>query len=165
MLHVTDDSGFLAVVVPSTYAGFVAENWGIDQLFQRFTEQMAQRSLLIWGTGLEGVWRVQVRRERCDVCGFREISGALEVRGGAVLVTNFESLTMAAQFSDVRLPEPHERKQLVTLPDGIYVCRIVQMFDPEHEPSAIGDGPDFVLEFQPSESPTPPWPEVPWLKR
>ncbi len=72
--RVTDDSGFLAVVVPASYEGFVDRDWQLDQLFDHFRQQMLQRSLLIWGTGLEGRWRVDVRLRESSVQGYREIS-------------------------------------------------------------------------------------------
>jgi len=54
MLEVTDDSGFLALVVPATYETFVDSDWTLEQLLTHFKAQMDLRSLLIWGTGLEG---------------------------------------------------------------------------------------------------------------
>src|SRR5688572_24403550 len=62
MLEVTDDSGSLGLVVPATYETFVARNWTFDQLMAHFRAQMARQSLLIWGTGLEGLWKVRRRR-------------------------------------------------------------------------------------------------------
>jgi len=165
VLNVTDDSGFLAVVVPAAYQGFVSKNWQLDQLFRHFSAQMSRRALLLWGTGLEGLWRVEVRNRRSEVRGFREVTGPIHVSGGAVLVTNYESLTMAAQFDDVVLPEPHERNQVVPLPDGDYCCRIVQLFDPElKESSAESSGPDFIVEFTRPKVLPPEWSEVPWFK-
>jgi hypothetical protein len=162
LLEVTVDSGFLAVIVPATYEGFVDRDWEFHQLLGHFHAQMARRSLLLWGTGLEGFWRVDVRLSPSGIQGYREISGPLHVVGGAVLVTNYESLTMAAQYADVRLPQQHERDQLVELPDGEYVCRVVQMFDPEEAESAGADQPDFVLEFSRSAG-TRAWSRIPWF--
>jgi hypothetical protein len=165
VLNVTDDSGFLAIVVPSAYEGFVSRNWKLDQLFQHFHSQMRRRALLIWGTGAEDDWRVEVRTDRSDVEGFREISGPIRVTGGAVLVTNYESLTMAAQCADSALPEPFERDQVVPLIDGDYCCRIIQMFDPtEEEPTMQCERPDFVVEFTRPAVLPPEWSEVPWFK-
>jgi hypothetical protein len=164
VLEVNDDSGFLAVVVPAAYEGFVHSDWQFDQLLGHFQTQMARRSLLIWGTGLEGIWRVDVRQRRSHARGFREVSGPIRVVGGAVLVTNYESLTMAAQFADVRLPEQHQRDLVVEFPDGEYACRVVQMFDPSAGVSAGAGKPDFVLEFTQTAVALESWPGVPWFE-
>jgi len=163
MLRVTDDSGFLAVVVPSAYSTFVDSNWEFDQLFDHFRDQMKQRLLLIWGTGLEGFWNVDVRLEPTSVSGFRQVTGPIRVAGGAVLVTNYESLTMAAQFANVRLPEKHQKDLLIKLADGEYCCRIIQMFDPDKHESLKAGTPDFVIEFSREASTPAPWADVPWF--
>jgi len=105
MLNVTDDSGLLALVVPATYETFVDSDWTLDQLMRHFKEQMTHRSLLLWGTGSEGLWNVNVVLKKSNARGYREVSGPLKIVGGALMVTNYESLTMAAQFKDVTLPE------------------------------------------------------------
>ncbi len=85
MLEIPDDSGFVALVVPATYAFFVAENWDFELLRSHFRQQMARHSMFIWGTGLERMWRVDLRVGGCDVRGFREVSGPLRVKGGSVI--------------------------------------------------------------------------------
>jgi hypothetical protein len=164
MLEVTDDSGFLALVVPAAYETFVASNWTFDQIMSHFQAQMARRSLLIWGTGLEGFWKVDVVLKKAKVKGFREVSGPLHVAGGSLLLTNYESLTMAAQFKDVTLPEKHHEDLLLSLPDGDYTCRIIQMFDPEQEETAGDDNPDFVVEVLTAAGKLAAWESIPWFK-
>jgi hypothetical protein len=124
---------------------------------------MAQRSLLIRGTGLEGFWKVDVRTEQSSVRGSREVSGPLRVIGGCVLVTNYESLTMVAAYDDERLPQSHEQDQVVRLPDGDYSCRIIQMFDPDQEDSAEEGGADFIVELTRAKVLPASWSEVPWF--
>jgi hypothetical protein len=166
VLDVSDDSGFLAVVVPAAYESFVSENWDLDQLLRHFAAQMRRRSLLIWGTGVEGFWRVEVRTRPSEVRGFREISGPIRVTGGGILVTNYESLTMAAQFADEPLPQPNEHDRVVPLADGDHCCRIVQMFNPELlESSATPGEPDFVVEFTRPRTLPAEWSDVPWFER
>jgi hypothetical protein len=163
VFEVTDDSGFLAVVVPATYEGFVESNWQFSQLLAHFRTQMSRQSLLIWGTGLAGIWKVEVPLRASRRKGFREVSGPLQVTGGCVLLTNYESLTMAAQFEDVRLPEPHQKNLLLDVPDGEYRCRVIQMFDPSTA-RVIGSGkPDFVVEIARSGSLPAVWVEIPWF--
>src|SRR5436305_268165 len=113
MLEVSDDSGLLALVVPATYETFVARDWSQEQLLRHFQAQMKRHALLIWATGLEGRWKVAIKRGTTDAEGFREATGRLHVAGGSVLLTNYESLTMAAQFKDIRLPEEHQANFLV----------------------------------------------------
>lgn len=163
MLEIPDDSGFLAVAVPASYESFVAEDWDFELLRAHFRRQMARRTLLIWGTGLEGTWRVEVRVGAADTHGFREVTGPLRVEGGSVLVTSYDSLTMAAQFADLSLPEPFERNNLVMLPDGDYTCRVVQMFDPDARDSAGGESPDFVTSFTLATQSEAVWLEIPWF--
>jgi hypothetical protein len=164
MLEVTDDSGFLALVVPEAYATFVSRNWTFDQILAHFQAQMARRSLLIWGTGLEGIWKVQVVLKPAKVKGFREVSGPLQVVGGSLLLTNYESLTMAAQFEDVTLPEKHQEDLVVALSDGTYTCKIIQMFDPDEEESADDDKPDFVVQVYEAAAEVMPWKSIPWFE-
>jgi hypothetical protein len=164
MLEITDDSGFLALVVPATYETFVASDWTFDQIIAHFQVQMARRSLLIWGTGLEGFWKVDVSLKEAKVKGFREVSGPLQVAGGSLLLTNYESLTMAAQFKDVALPEKHQEDLLVSLADGDYTCRIIQMFDPTQEETAGNDSPDFVVEVLTATGKPVEWECIPWFK-
>jgi hypothetical protein len=163
VLEVTDDSGFLAVLVPMSYEGFVDSDWRFAQLLGHFRTQMERQSLLIWSTGHEGFWQVDVRLGRSQVRGFREVVGPLRVVGGAVLITNYESLTMAAQFADVRLPEPHHWDSLLKVPDGDYACRVVQMFDPAEAESTGADKPDFTLELIRTSDLPSVWSEIPWF--
>lgn len=164
MLEVTDDSGFLALVVPATYEGFVDSEWTLDQLLAHFKSQMARNSLLIWGTGLEGFWNVDLVLNKTAVIGFREVSGPIHVVGGSILLTNYESLTTAAQFNDVALPENHQKHLLLPVPDGEYRCRIVQMFDPERAESAGDNRPDFVIEVSEADYPVAEWTKIPWFE-
>lgn len=161
MIEVTDDSGFLALVDPDAYQGFVGEDWTFEALVAHLEAAMSEQRLLIWGTGLEGFWRVEVSTAGTAANAFREISGPIEVSAGRLLLTNYESLTMAAQFRDVSLPEDHQRDQVISLAPGTYNCRILQLFDPD-EDLEEGEGPDFVLEILPAEAPAAAWQKVPW---
>lgn len=150
MLKISDDSGFLALLDPVAYSGFVDEGWELQQLYIHFRAEMKRHTLVVWGTGLEGVWNVDVTLKKSRVRPYREITAPLVVTAGKLLVTNFESLTMAAQFSDVRLPQKHETKQLVPVPNGQYSCRVIQCFNPKQErqeQSAEFVTPDFVVEL------------------
>ena len=79
------------------------------------------------------------------------------------MVASYDSLTMAAQFGDVLLPQAHEWDQLVSVPDGDYTCHVVQMFDPDSCESAEGESADFVVLLGRSVRPVHEWSEIPWF--
>jgi hypothetical protein len=160
-LQVTDDSGLLALVDPDAYSGFVAEDWAWEDMVARFHEEMAARHLLIWGTGQEGCWTVDVSLSRAVEAGIREVAGSIVATKGRLLVTNYESLTMIAQFSDLTLPEPHETDLVVDVPPGLYRCRVVQ-HALEAGNWAEGCDAEFRIELQPAKVPEPTWAKIPW---
>jgi hypothetical protein len=153
---VNDDSGFLALVDPDAYRGFVDENWERAQLLERFEEQTRLGRLLIWETGEENRWRVRVALEPVDVAGYAEIAGTIVSTEGRLLLTSYDSLTMAAQFEDVTLPEPRERNQVMDVEPGTYRCRIIQLHDhaeSEEADSALADAEvHYVVELLRSET-------------
>ena len=79
MLEVTDDSGFLALIDPDRYFGFVHGDWKLGQLMAHFKAEMSQRHLLVWGTGGEGFWRVEVSTSHTAAEAFREVVGPIAV--------------------------------------------------------------------------------------
>ena len=159
--RITDDSGFLAIIDPDAYHGFVHADWTTELLREHLAREMATRHLLIWGTGLENFWKIKVSIQRTGTTGFREITGGIIASQGRLLLTNYESLTMAAQFPGVCLPQAHEWGDVLSVPPGIYNCRILQLSDPE------GDGPfeepvNFVYEVTPAAQAAESWREIPW---
>lgn len=168
VFDVTDDSGFLALIDSDGYEGFVDENWDFPQLLTHFQSQMQQHRLLIWGTGAEAVWHVEVQFEPVQEQGFQEQIGSIDVSEGWLLLTNYESLTMAAQFEDVKLPEPHQQKQLLQVGPGVYRCRIIQLQDHAYNPEreqGINEkrvGADYIIELLRHEELAPPWQSIPW---
>ncbi|MFG2169290.1 hypothetical protein [Micromonospora chersina] len=155
----TDDSGFLALVDHHAYPGFVGANWTYDELLAHFRSAMAERSLLLWGTGREDVWTVDVVVDGlAPLAGFRRAIGAIHVTAGQLHLTNYESLTMAAQFNDVQLPEPHLQDLVFELPTGMYRCEVVQLEDPDDGQHAV---PAFALTLTAGPA-IEPWREPAW---
>ncbi|WP_215541682.1 hypothetical protein [Amycolatopsis sp. CA-230715] len=161
VFEVTDDSGFLGLIDPDAYLPFVGEDWTLEQLFARFRTEMGKRALLLWGTGAEGTWRVEVATGARPP-GFRSTAGPIRVTGGRLLLVNYETLTMAAQFADVSLPEPHLADLLLTVPNGDYACEITQVHDPEAEYAS--DGADFVVALTAGVTPAP-WSAPAWFQQ
>jgi hypothetical protein len=146
--EITDDSGFLAILDPVGYRSFVDDDWTLDQLIEHFRSAINDRHLAIWGTGRENTWRVDVCFERSGAAGFREFNALLHASGEHLLLTDYETLTMAAQFKDVRLPEPHQQDLLIPVLPGLYLCRVVQSFDSRSQnPTVQDDHADFVIEI------------------
>lgn len=160
--EVTDDSGFLALVDPKAYDAFVAEDWALEQMLNHFKTHMAARRLLIWGTGMENIWHVRVEQRRSDISGFREVSGPIVATTGRLLLTNYESLTTVAQYRDISLPEPYQRDLMLEIPSGEYLCRIVQLEDPNDYEARPEQDADFLLELIEHNGPSDPWGEIPW---
>ncbi len=167
--RITDDSGFLALLDSDAYEGFVDENWDFQLIVSQFQSQMQQWRLLIWATDMENVWTVQVCFEPVAERGFREQTGSIFVSDGWLLLTNYEALTMAAQFEDVKLPEAHEYNQLIQVEPGGYKCRIIQLQDhacnaeSDEEESTERGKVDYIIELLKDEHLAPPWPSIPWF--
>jgi hypothetical protein len=160
--EVSDDSGFLGIFDPDAYVSFVDPNWTLEQLFGHFREQMLRERLLLWGTGREGWWTVEVEDMPSDRAGFREIVGPITASAGRLCLTNYESLTMGAAFAQVALPEPHHIRLLLPVPAGQYNCRIIQLAPPLADP--VEEGSDFVVQLWRADQPAEPWRVVPWAQ-
>jgi hypothetical protein len=155
--RIADDSGFLALVDPDSYEGFLGD-WDYDSIMVRFREAMASRSLLLWHTGHGGFWQVAVS-DPAPASGFRRTAGPIRSAKGRLLITNYESLTMAAQFEDVRLPEPHLADLLIEVAPGDHTCEVTQVYDPAD--GDLGDGAHFVLTLTPGGT-LPAWKAPAW---
>ena len=159
--EITDDSGFLAIIDPDAYRSFVHSEWTSEMIERHFRREMRDRHLLIWRTGMEHCWQIDVSFQLTRKSGFREIIGSIAVLRGRLLLTNYENLTMAAQFSDVQLPMEHEHACILHVPPGLYSCRIVQLSDPLSE-APFEEPINFRYELTPTTSPREVWSEVPW---
>jgi hypothetical protein len=129
-LTISDDSGYLAIVNPGEYNSFVDENWKLQQLFNRFVEEMNNDNLIIWATGLENDWTVNFVAAPSDESSFREFSKTIKITNNKLYLANYEDLTMTAQFPDESLPAKHHANLFVALDNGEYEFTIRQLFDP-----------------------------------
>jgi hypothetical protein len=135
--NINDDSGFLAIVNADRYKSFVNEDWERNELMDRFVAEMNQDNLIIWATGLENLWTIDVISIPFARRAFREFTKTIEVTAGRLYLTNYEDLTMAAQFADEKLPSKHQKDKYIELPNGRYSLTIRQLYDPtEIDPDA-----------------------------
>jgi hypothetical protein len=157
---VIDDSGFLAIIDPDAYEGFVAPDWELPQIMNKLRSQMAKHCLLIWGTGASDIWNIAVR-PMTRFTGHRHTIGSIVSTQGRLLITNYESLTMVASFPDVMLPQHHEIDQLLEIVPGNYECRIIQLLDPKGY-DIERDHTDFIIELRATDLFHSPWNKIPW---
>ena len=129
-LTITDDSGFLGIVNDEKYNSFISEDWQLPQLFKRFVDEMNNDNLILWATGSENTWRVNFVNEPSETKSFREFHTTLEVTNGKIFLTNYEDLTMAAQYCDERIPAKYNADLSIYLDNGRHEFKIRQFFDP-----------------------------------
>lgn len=96
-----DEDGFVCVVAPDAYSGYVDEDWALDQLLARFIEQMNQGSLFVAYPGPDNADDdlAFCKKEPAERF-FREATGIVRVGEAGLWLTNYTQLTMAAQFRD-----------------------------------------------------------------
>lgn len=160
---ITDDSGFLGIIDPDRYESFVDENWTFESIRAHIVRQMAQRRILMWSTGGEGTRRLAITTWPDELRGHRHIVGPIEVSVGRLCLVNYETISMAAQFKDVAIPEKHMEDCVFSLPSGLYQCRITQTANPdETTPSFDESIAHFVLAFEMLDTSTLPWTDIAW---
>ena len=157
MYRVADDSAFLGIFDPCAYISYIGEEWE-DDLVDHFKAEMYRYRLLLWGTGREGFWSVEVRREASAVTGFREFAGPIVATESLLCLTSYDSLAAGAMFQHFSLPEAHERGLCIAVTPGAYQCRIIQMQDPDECVETVAD---FVIELLPTDRPAAPWTTFP----
>jgi hypothetical protein len=145
-LTINDDSGFLAIANSDNYKSFVGENWEYHQLIKHFIDQMNNNNLIIWATGLENKWTINFSDRQSNNKSFREFSKGIRVTNGQLSLTNYEDLTMAAQFEDAKIPAYHNKDLFVQVENGSYNIIVRQLFDSSK--SEISDSADFEVVIQ-----------------
>ncbi|MGT2428773.1 hypothetical protein ACU4GI_40110 [Cupriavidus basilensis] len=96
-----DEDGFVAVVCPDEYSGYVGEDWTLQQMLGRFTEQMNNGTLFAVCPGPDlADMPLRIADAPSELNAQREVSGLLRVHNGGAWLTDYGQLTMAAQFSD-----------------------------------------------------------------
>lgn len=160
MTHkISDDSGFIGLIDANKYESFVDNNWNLDQLFDHFKKQIMNNTLLLWGTGSENIWKIEVNEGITNTKGYRNIIGSIKVSNNALYLINYESLTMAAQFSEVALPEKHMLDLKIPISNGNYNIQIIQYSAPDMDSSS---NTDFIIEYDKTEILSNTWKKVAW---
>ncbi|WP_143473613.1 hypothetical protein [Flavilitoribacter nigricans] len=138
-MEISDDSGFMGIANFSRYRSFLSRNWDFEMIKKRIVEEINSHHLLFWSTGLENTWKVKIAFENSDSTAFRENRGVIEVTDGELFLTNYEALTMAAQYQQVKLPESHHKDLAIKLENGKYMVKFRQLFNPDEYDFATED--------------------------
>lgn len=130
VLEITDDSGFIGIANFDKYNSFIGENWDFELIKMRIVREINSHHLLFWATGLENTWKVSFVEKASEKSAFREERAVIEVSDKRLYLTNYEALTMAAQFEKIQLPESHHNNLFIDLENGKYMVKFRQMSDP-----------------------------------
>ena len=145
---ITDDSGFSAIVNADKYPSFVKRDWHFNDLKVHFTEAMNNENLIIWGTGMEGDWAVKFVEQPSPQEAYREFDKVICVTTGGLYLTNYEDLTLAAQFEDRKIPAMHRADLFVPMTNGRYNLTIRQMFNPNSQREKLSGKINFEVVVQ-----------------
>jgi hypothetical protein len=148
-LTITDDSGFLGIINADNYKSFVSKDWELPQLLNHFINEMNNDNLILWSTGSENTWTVDFVNKQSDKKSFREFYKTLEITDGKIFLTNYEDLTMAAQYADEKIPAKHNAELCIHLDKGKYEFKIRQLFDPKDYNYSSEGQVNFEIVIQP----------------
>jgi len=91
-------------------------------------------------TGLENEWTVNFLDKPTNKKAFREFFKTIKVTNGQLFLTNYEDLTMAAQFEDEKIPAKQNADLFIQLDNWKYEVTVRQLFDPnDNEYGAEGE--------------------------
>ncbi|WP_131725363.1 hypothetical protein [Chryseobacterium sp. Leaf180] len=153
-LKISDDSGFLAIVNSDTYKSFVDEDWQLNQLMQHFIDEMNNKNIIFWATGNQSNWTVSFVDKPDNKKAFREFTSTITVTDEKLYLTNYDDLTMSAQFEDTKIPAKHNSDLIIKLENGLYNLTILQLFDPEDYDYEADGKTNFEIVMQRTEKET-----------
>lgn len=131
IFEITDDSGFIGIANYHRYQSFLSEDWDFEMIRKKIIDAINSHQMLFWATGYENTWKVNIVEESSKKIAYQEARGVIEVTDGKLYLTNYESLTMAAQFSKIQLPEQHHQHLFIAIENGKYMVKFRQLFNPE----------------------------------
>jgi hypothetical protein len=158
----------VALIDAAAYPSFVDANWTLPQIRAHFVAQMNQGTMLAWGTGAPGNWRISIANgPRTGQKGYREFTGRISATGKKLHLTSYDELTMAAQVEDVKLPRKGTDGWFISVGPGDYECRVVQLYDPaqaESEELFNQESPHFLIKLKKAKGGKPKAiKQVPWF--
>ncbi|WMD21693.1 hypothetical protein RAS12_04770 [Achromobacter seleniivolatilans] len=149
-----DEDGFVALVCPDAYAGYVGEDWTLEQVIERFLAQMNAQVLFVAHLGPDFAnGRLRISNRPTPLATQREASGLLRVEDDGLWLTDYTQLTMAAQFDNERAIARYHTQ--LPIPGGAYRVTLRQFLS----------SPTVELVIQEAEGHEHPFSfeAVPWL--
>lgn len=130
-MGISDDSGFLALVDASTYETFISADWTLDQIMEHFTKAMNQQDMIMWQSNNDGggYWRIELLEKPSGREAFRQFERTIRVTNGKLYLTNYDNLTMAAQFKKYKIPGEGGEHLFVKFQNGLYSVTVRQLFN------------------------------------
>ena len=114
-----DEDGFVALVCPNEYSGYIGEDWTFEQVLGKFVEQMNNNIMFIAYAGADFADEpLRISNTPSSDAARRETSGLLQVGQEGLWLTDYTQLTMAAQFRDEK-PNANHHLEL-PIPPGLY---------------------------------------------
>jgi hypothetical protein len=165
-IQVFGDGTMLALVNTAKYTSFVGKDWyENNNLSNHITTQTNQLSILAWGTGFNFGWIVEFSEGISSKSGFREFTGYLNNEENALFFADYDRLTMAAQFDDIKMPDRETLNFRIDISQGIYKVRVLQIADPSQENwwKSFEIEPAFIIEYERVSSGQNNMSEVPWF--
>ena len=98
-----DEDGFVALVCPDTYLGYIDEDWTPEQLTEHCLGQMNAQALFIAHPGPQLACEpLRIANNPSPLAASWEASNVLHVGKSGLWITDYVQLTMAAQFNNER---------------------------------------------------------------
>ncbi|MFB8005003.1 hypothetical protein [Nocardia sp. NPDC056000] len=157
-----DSMGMLGVIDPSAYHPMVEDHDNWPAVLSHFDLEMGRRTLLLWATGAQDSWSVDVSVSPVDRGGSirTQARGSIAVTAGRLVLVNSEMLQTIAQCESEDLWEDlNWYDNRFELPDGSYVCTVTMLGNSED----LTEAGRFHLQFEPGEVTV--WQEPAWFER
>jgi hypothetical protein len=121
-----NDSGFLGIINTHLYKAFVNEDWEYEDIENHIINEMKNHSILFWKTEYEDEIVVEINEVNKIIKNKEnEFIGSIKVTNEELYLINYESITMAAAYEDIKLPEEHLKEYKIKLPNGNYDIKII----------------------------------------
>ncbi|MFE0557029.1 hypothetical protein ACFW1P_14010 [Paenibacillus sp. NPDC058910] len=146
------DTNFIALVNADKYKTFVDEDWEFESLFKHFSDEMEEGKILVFQMTEEGIehsWTIEVKFEATlnDLECYRRTEGYIEVTDNKLYIVDYDCLTMAAQFSDNKIPDENCANNRIELKNGMYMVEIVQFYNADNDEHIGGDKINMLMNF------------------